>query len=303
MSRPPVLAAVFAGILVSMSWPAEAVTEWELWLPTNGAPAKAVFVAPRWGDGARMVSLVQQNLGGKLGVATMLTREDLNTFKEAEFLSSITNSLAISAGKLKRPELAHAPLLLWAHSNAAQYLQGCLRTIPDRVLAYCLFKSAYAVNNDFGTLSKPAMEAFGQSIWDQNDRITRDYNQDKERQGMLDNVAAARKQGALIHVILVRGTHHVIDGQEPLMLKFFEAAMAMRLPPGANPAKGPVKLVGGFEKKGWVQEPSSKSVYACAAYPKGLDPRQGWWLPTREYAELWNGYALNAKGTVVAPAR
>jgi len=282
---------------------AHAVTGWELWLPTNGMPVKAVFVAPRWGDGARMVSLIQQNLGCKLGIATMLTKDDLMTFKEPEFLSSITNTLAASAVTLKRPELANAPLLLWAHSNAAQYLLGCLKTIPDRVLSYCLFKSAYGINNDFGTMSKAAMEAFGLSIWDQNDRITREYSQDKERMLMLDNCAAARKQGALIHVVLVRGTHHMIDGQEQLMLKFFETALAMRMPAGANPAKGPVKLIGGFEKKGWIQVQSSKAVATYSGLPAGTNPRQGWWLPTRDYAVMWNGYALNAKGTVAESKR
>lgn len=150
----------FAGVLALFALQARAVTEWGLWVPTNGAPVKAVFVAPRWGDGARMVSIIQKSMGSRLGIATMLTGEDLNTFKEAEFLSSITNCLATAVAPWKRPELAHAPLLLWGHSNAAQYVLGCLGTIPDRMLAYCLFKSAYGINNDFGTMSN-ALNAKG----------------------------------------------------------------------------------------------------------------------------------------------
>ena len=77
----------------------------------------------------------------------------------------------------------------------------------------------------------------------------------------------------LVHVTLVRGTHHLIDGQEKLMLAFFESAIAMRIPPNANPAKGPVKLVGGLEKTGWIQDELSKTVYAPDHYPAGKDPR------------------------------
>lgn len=293
--------AAFVGFIILLAAPAEAATEWQLWLPTDGSPVRAVFVCPRWGDGARMAGLIQQNLGRKLGIATMLTRDDVNTFKEAEFLVSITNTLAAAAVERKRPELANAPLLLWAHSNAAQYLLGCLRTMPDRVAAYCLFKSAFGRNNDFGTMSKPALEALGQSIWDENDYIKPGpYDQKRERQEMLDNVAAARKQGALVHVTLVRGVHHVIDGQERLMLKFFETAMELRLPANADPAKGPVRLIGGLEKNGWAQDASSKTVHSCSHDPAGRNPRQGWWLPTRDYAVEWNQYALNAKGTVEA---
>jgi len=284
--------------------PADGTAVWELWLPPNGMPVRAVLVCPRWGDGARMVQLVQEHLGAKLGVGTMLSRRDaeiLNQFKDPAFVASITDCLARSAVKRKRPELAHVPLLLWAHSNAAWYLQNSLKILPERVAAYCLFKSAFGKNNDLGTMSQDAVAAFGQSIWDENDRIGNGYDNQREKKLMLHNLAAARKQGALVHVTLVRGTHHVIDGQEKLMLAFFESAIAMRIPRNANPAKGPVKLVSGLEKIGWVQDKSSQAVYAADRYPAGKDPRQGWWLPTREYAEVWNAYALNAKGTVAAP--
>ena len=85
------------------------------------------------------------------------------------------------------------------------------------------------------------------------------------------------------------------------MLAFFESAIAMRIPPSVNQAKEPVKLVSGLEKIGWIQDESSKTVHPLEHYTAGKDPRRGWWLPTREYAELWNAYARNAKGTVVAP--
>jgi lysophospholipase L1-like esterase len=284
--------------------PAAGTAVWELWLPPNGMPVRAVLVCPRWGDGARMVKLVQENLGAKLGVGTMLSWRDaeiLEQFKDPAFVASITHCLARSAVNLKRPELANVPLLLWAHSNAAWYLQNSLKIMPERVAAYCLFKSAFGKNNDLGTMSQDAVAAFGQSIWDENDRIGKGYDNQREKKLMLDNLAAARKQGALVHVTLVRGTHHVIDGQEKLMLAFFESAIALRIPRSANPAKGPVKLVSGLEKIGWIQDASSKTVYAPGRYPAGKDPRQGWWLPTREYAEAWNAYALNAKGTVAAP--
>ena len=283
--------------------PADGTKVWELWLPPNATPVRAVLVCPRWGDGAKMVKIAQENLGAKLGVATMLSWRDgdiLDQFKDPAFVASITNCLATSADRLNRPELANAPLLIWAHSNAAWYLQNTLKIMPERVAAYCLFKSAFGKNNELGTMSKDAVAAFGLSIWDENDRIGKGYDNQREKKLMLDNLAAARKQGALVHVALVRGTHHLIDGQEKLMLAFFESALAMRIPPDASPAKGPVKLVCGLEKTGWVQDEATKTVYAANRYPAGKDPRRGWWLPTREYAQLWNAYAGNAKGTVAA---
>ena len=302
-------------------------TEWELWLPPGGQPVKAVFVAPRWGDGASMVKIIQKNLGEELGVATMLTREDKMSFKEDHFVPSIGQTLTTAAAERKHPELAHAPLLLWSHSNAAAYVQRSLKDFPERIIAYCLFKSAFGHNNDLGTgkateirdygypspvvadneiqaMSKAATEVFGQSIWDMNDRIkSAGYNQDHERAVMLKNMTDARKQGALVHVTLVRGTHHMIDGQQDLMLAFYKTAMAMRLPPKADPAQGPVKLSTGLEESGLVQDGETKSVQRYVDYPAGKNRRAGWWLPTSEYAVLWNGYALNAKGTVVGPVK
>ncbi|MDA1044148.1 MAG: hypothetical protein O3C57_02880 [Verrucomicrobia bacterium] len=291
--------SLMTGAFSSMAM-AAASTEWDLWLPPGGAPVRAVFICPRWGDGANMAKLIQDNLGEKLGIATLLTRDDVMTFKEDHFFSSIPATLNASAVSHNHPELANAPLLLWAHSNAAQFLLRCLKEIPERVVAYCLFKSAFGHNNDFGTMSMAAKEAFGQSIWDQNDRIASPgYDQETERLAMFRNVSAARRQGALIHVTLVRGTHHVIDGQQALMLKFFTDAMDMRVPANADAAKGPVKLIGGFEKKGMIQDWKSKFVFAYADGALGSDRREGWWLPTREYAVMWKDYARNEKGVVV----
>jgi hypothetical protein len=297
------IAAATEPAVNKLAVPADGTAVWELWLPPNGMPVRAVLVCPRWGDGARMVKLAQEHLGANLGVGTMLSWRDgdiLDQFKDPAFVASITNCLATSAVNLKRPELANVPLLIWAHSNAAWYLQNVLKIMPERVAAYCLFKSAFGKNNDLGTMSKDAVAAFGLSIWDENDRIGKGYDNQREKKLMLDNLAAARKQGSLVHVTMVRGTHHLIDGQEKLMLAFFESAIAMRIPPNANPAKGPVKLVSGLEKIGWIQDESSQTVHAADRYPAGKDPRRGWWLPAREYAELWNAYALNAKGTVAA---
>jgi hypothetical protein len=304
-----------------------ATTEWELWLPPSGRPVKAVFVCPRWGDGANMVQIIQKNLGEALGIATLLTREDKLTFKEPHFAPSIAKTLSDSAVERKHPELARAPLLLWSHSNSAAYIQRCLKEFPERVIAYCLFKPAFGHNTDLGTgtacgapgygypspigndnelkpISKAAKEVLGQVIWDSNDRIkSPGYNQDHERTVMLKNMADARRQGALVHVTLVRGTHHMIDGQQELMLAFFKNAMAMRLPPNADPAKGPVKLIDGLEAKGLVQDGATKAVHTYADYPAGANRRDAWWLPSQEYALLWNGYALNAKGSMVAPAK
>jgi hypothetical protein len=297
-------------------------TEWELWMPPNNAVVKAVFVAPRWGDGATMVRVIQQHLGAKLGIATLLSRTDELTFKEPHFVPSIPKTLSDAATELKHPELANAPLLLWSHSNAAAYIQRSLHVMPERIIAYCLFKSAFGHNNDLGTgkaaetlpygyvspieknsrekISQAATQVFGQTIWDKNDKISSPgYNQDHERRAMFTNIAAARKQGARIHVTIVQGTHHIIDGQESLMLNFFETAMAMRLPPDAGASKGPVKLVNVSENKGAFHDWTTNAVYAQETFPKDKDHRDSWWLPTWSYATLWNAYALNAKGRML----
>lgn len=304
-----------------------ATTEWELWLPPSGKPVNAVFVCPRWGDGAKMVLIIQKSLGEELGIATLLTREDKLTFKEPHFVPSIAKTLSASAIERKHPELARAPLLLWSHSNSAAYIQRYLKEFPERVIAYCLFKPAFGHNTDLGTgmasetptygyqspvtndnelkpISTAAKEVLGQTIWDLNDRIkSPGYNQDHERTVMLKNMTDARKSGALVHVTLVRGTHHMIDGQQDLMLAFFRNAIAMRLPSNADPAKGPVKLIGGLEARGLLQDGATKLVHSATDYPAGGNRQAAWWLPSQEYAVLWNGYALNAKGTVVAPAK
>jgi hypothetical protein len=102
---------------------------------------------------------------------------------------------------------------------------------------------------------------------------------------------------------MVRGTHHMIDGQQELMLSFFKTAMAMRLAPNTDAKKGPVKLTVGLEERGLLQDGATRSIHSDADYPSGGNRREGWWLPSRDYAVLWNNYALNAKGTVVAPAK
>jgi len=306
---------------------AAATTEWELWLPPSGKPVIAVFVAPRWGDGANMVGIIQKNLGEQLGIATLLTREDKMSFKEDHFVPSIAKTLTTAAAAKSHPELAHAPLILWSHSNSAAYIQRSLIDFPERIIAYCFFKSAYGHNNDLGTgaaattspygysspilkdgeaksIPKTTAQVIGLSIWDMNDRIkSPGYNQDNERAAMLKNMTEARKQGALVHVALVRGTHHMIDGQQDLMLSFFKTAIALRLPPDAAPAKGPVKLNTIAESSGFIQDEATKTIHPYTSFPASGKRSEGWWLPSRDYATLWNNYALNAKGTVAAPVK
>lgn len=319
--------AVTASIANAAAPSAAAKTEWELWLPPSGKSVVAVFVAPRWGDGANMVGIIQKNLGEQLGIATLLSREDKMSFKEDHFVPSIATTLSAAAIEKKHPELARAPLLLWSHSNAAAYIQRSLKDFPERIVAYCLFKSAFGHNNDLGTgpasttpaygynspilengeaklIPKTTAQIPGISIWDMNDRISSPgYNQDHEREAMLKNMSEARKQGALVHVALVRGTHHMIDGQQDLMLAFFKIALEQRIPAKANPARGPVKLNTILEKSGFVQDPATKMIHAFADFPASGSLHEGWWLPSRDYAALWNNYALNAKGKLADPGK
>ena len=80
------------------------------------------------------------------------------------------------------------------------------------------------------------------------------------------------------------------------MLAFFRTAMALRLPPNADGAKGPVMLVAGLEERGFLQDKSTKVIHAFADFPSAGNRRDAWWLPGRDYAARWNDYALNAKG-------
>ena len=44
-------------------------------------------------------------------------------------------------------------------------------------------------------------------------------------------------------------------------------------------------------------------IHAFADFPASGSLHEGWWLPSRDYAALWNNYALNAKGKLADPGK
>ena len=282
-----------------------------LWLPAGKALVKGIFVFPFYGtarnfseySGLRAMSsdiscaIVGFNAGGKLADGTPVGMPGHDKSPASVLLDALAELARLSG----HPEVKHAPLLTFGHSNATVFSAGFASKVPERVFGWIAFKSA------FGALfSKPKIYNIpGMVISGENDAS---YFGDQ----LATVLRLRREHGALMHMIVEPGAGHWPNGTKTytILMAFMKAAFLMRVPADSNATAGPVKLIACKESDGWlgrnvdavrVRQPKFTwkwerpvdirqrlEIGAYGEFP--CDKTRASWLPGEDYARKWQEF-------------
>ncbi|MFZ2657912.1 MAG: hypothetical protein WAX69_23470 [Victivallales bacterium] len=296
----------------SPEWPyASKDGNFELWLPGDSPLIKGVLIFPFHGVGEKVLSqhpplrtmageihcaIVRFNNKGKLSNGSEVGFPGCSKWPPSVLLEALSELAQLSG----HPEVAHAPLLLFGHSNATPFLGGFAEKDPGRVFGWIAFNSGYPAQ-----FNCPALYQIpGMAISGETDEL---YFQ--------DNVAVVERlraeKHALTHMIIDPGRGHWGDANTfTILTAFIRTVFQLRVPADADARTGPVKLIELQESQGWlgknVEGTRIRLPNFTWKWEKPVDVRQlleiapfaeftgdktrASWLPNADYARKWQEF-------------
>lgn len=215
----------------------------------------------------------------------------------------LTDALKELAKTSSRPEVAHAPVITFGHSNATNFAAGFPSREPDRTIAWIAFKSAFG-----GQFSIPEIYGIPGMI----------LSGEEDESYFSDQLATVRKlrhqHGALMHIVVEPdGGHGLNKGSYSILKAFIQSVFGLRVPPDADPRQGPVALNPVKESDGWLGQTLATTRFRGPDRWEWLEPtdtrhkleiapydeypgdkRFASWLPTGEYAVKWQEFGMKA---------
>jgi hypothetical protein len=190
-------------------------------------------------------------------------------------------------GKLDRAELKNAPIFIYGFSNGAQIAYDFTCWKPERVLGFVSNKGGY-FNSQAASAAARAVP--GLMISGSSDTLNRKI----ALRGMFE---AGRSLGALWSYCNDEGVGHAEGSCENLVQAFLKTCIEMRYPSGVSPTASTgvtLKLLDATQ--GWLADMSSWANFTTvASWDNHVGDRSSAsWLPSREMALLYRGYATAA---------
>ena len=274
--------------------------------PQNTAVIKGLFIFVFHGAGQDFAEYDEMRaLATQISCAVVGFDKFYGYPGNAEVPSSVlSNALKELAAVSAHPEVAHAPIFTFGHSNGTAFSAGFASKEPDRIFGWMAFKSAYGAQFSFPSIYRmPGLIISGET----------------DESYFSDQLATVRhlrhEHHALMHMIVEPGVGH--GPRKPssytILMAFMKTAFQVRVPADADPRQGPVKLIELQESQGWLGQ-----TLDGARVKPALDVKRDWeqpidvrrmleiapyadypgdkgyasWLPTEEYARKWQQFCM-----------
>ena len=259
-----------------------------LWVPKHTRLVKALLVFSWHGSGGPLAEHADlRYLAGALNCAVVAFGGETvkRGFKPSTILLDALADLATKSG---HPEVAHAPMFVFGHSNGTGFSAGFTAQEPGRVFGWVAFKSAYGRQFSLPPIYRvPGMVISGE----------------KDRQyfnNQLDTVEKLRREHhALMHMIVEPRAGHGPNRHKSytIVMAFIKTMFHLRVPPDADPRTGPVTLIARKEPDGWLGRNWDKTAGGGQRLPIAPyatftgDKTRASWLPTADYARQWQEFS------------
>lgn len=259
-----------------------------LWLPKHTPVVKGLFVFSYHGCGGQFSELAEMRyLAASLDCAVVVLGGETikRGFKPSRLLF---DALADLAGQSEHPEIVHAPIFTFGHSNGTGFSAGFASQEPGRVFGWIAFKSA----NGRQFSLPPIYRIPGLVLSGERDRSY--FN------NQLDTVEQLRQEHqALMHMIVEPSAGHGPnrDKSYRICMAFMKTVFHLRVPADADPRRGPVKLLELSPDQGWLGKNWDKTTGGGQRLPTAPraeftgDSARASWLPTADYALLWQEFS------------
>ena len=184
------------------------------------------------------------------------------------------------------PEIANLPLIARGSSNAGVTAYSLACYVPERMICFTpnVGPRYTPPSPPDAALKVPALLHVGTE-----DPFFRD-GVERTRQLFAD----ARPRGALWAWTAEQGKGHEIGHIDDIDMEFYDTCIALRLPPDADPRRGPVALREIPQDQGWLADPASWKSGITHVAPwsdYAGDKSAACWLPTQDIAFLYRAVA------------
>jgi hypothetical protein len=273
---------------------------YKLWLPKDVSAVRCVIAVNQRGAGKRLFrDEAWRALAARLDAGLMFCGFEAYEVTKNGAGRSMMRALDQFAAQLKRPELKHAPLVLWGHSMGGRVAQDFTRWQPNRVAAFVIALRAYKSDAEFMKEPAAAMKVPGLYLMGEADKKPRDIR---------DHFRRARAAGSPRTWVWLPGQGHWPKGMgfkqdqtseqdwrawsaTDVVIPWVEAVVAKRLPKDADPRRGPVKLREIDAKQGWLGDIESKRIAPWRSF-RG-DRAQASWFPNEKVGKAWQKYSAS----------
>jgi pimeloyl-ACP methyl ester carboxylesterase len=191
------------------------------------------------------------------------------------------------SAQANHPELATVPWALWGHSGGGIWSDVLTTLYPDRVIAVFLRSGSFRNRPTFPQPETPAA-AYSVPVMG-NAGVG-----ERERGAWINTLARTREyrsNGAPAGFAPDPRTGHETGDSRYLAIPFFDACLAMRLPPKGSKSQNLRRV---DMSQGWLAPFLGQAAVPASNY-KG-NPLEAAWLPGESVARIWMEYVKN--GTV-----
>lgn len=267
-----------------------------LWLPDGVKRIRAIFLFTTYGSFGGFAAGPQiRELGRDLECGVVLSEERLPDKDPAPMLATLQTLATRSA----HPEVAHAPLFVFGHSNSTHDMGRFAALVPTRIAGWVAMKSAFGAQFSLPELYRiPGMVVSGEA--------DHSYFGDQ----LATVLKLRREHGALMHMLIeADGPHWPNDPTFQIMMAFLKNVFYLRVPADGDATLAPIRLVELTEAEGWLgqnvagkripngtdwkwEQPTDVKrlleIAPFADFPG--DAKDASWFPSADYARKWQEY-------------
>ncbi len=210
--------------------------KFDLWLPEGIGTVRGIVVISGHGSGETLYKHPElRKIARELRLA--IFKFVGNPMQRGFWPRSLLDQrIAAFAEKSQHPELNHAPLFLYGHSNGTGFSAIYPAVEGLRVWAWISMRPG----TTFQVYQPKAAQTPGMVIFGEDDPF---FARPSKEQNMAVVEAMRKKHAALWHYAVEPKTGHGPgDKTWPLVFSFLHHSFAARVPADADPAKGPLKL-------------------------------------------------------------
>jgi hypothetical protein len=267
----------------------------DLWLPEGLKTARGIVVMSGHGSG--------ENLFHRGDLRALATELQLALFNftgnpmQRGFWprSLLFDHLKAFAAKSGHPELEHAPLFLYGHSNGTGFSAVFPSYVPDRVWGWVSMRPGIT----FQVYQPGAAQVPGLVIFGEDDPFLARPSKEEN----LAVVGALRKKHRALWNTAVepKTGHGPGENTWPLVFSFLRHSFAARVPAEADATRGPVKLrplaiESGHLGENWAVQPGGYQKLSTAPFADFEGDRStASWLLNAAYAADWQEFQHTGK--------
>jgi hypothetical protein len=283
--------------------PLIAGSKYSIWIPESTSFIQCVFVINMRGAGRHLFEQDQEwrALAKRTHSAILFCEFEAHGVQENGYGVSMLKACDQFAIEVNRPELKHAPFVLWGHSMGGRVAQDFVRFQPSRVLAFHIALRANPSDAEFMQEEANSVKVPGLYLMGEVDKkpedIRKHFHHSRERKSPRAWIWLPGQSH------WPRGMHFKKNETTPkdwrawaandVVIPWTEAMIRLRLPTGENAKQNPVKLRNIKIEKGWLGLIDSGALAPYAKFEG--DKSTTSWYPNQEVANAWINFAFQSQ--------